>query len=222
MQRVIPAIIPRSRHHLDTMLEKTAAFSDEVQVDIVDGIFDDSVSWPYNTGTSLAESLSGVQFDTLSVGLDLMIQNPEESLEKWCGTGAQRVIVHIESTPHLSDILVFNGPRACHTALAFSNDADLGLLDSIDLASVDFIQLMGIAEIGEQGNAFDERVIPRIKEVKEKYPKLSIQIDGHVDQKTLPLLKKAGASRFIVGSAIWKSEHPEESYRELCQLAEKV
>jgi ribulose-phosphate 3-epimerase len=218
MSNVTPAIIPQSRRDLDTMLARAAAFADTVQIDIVDSVFAGPASWPYRDDAGLG-ALSGVDLRAFSAELDLMIANPEETLDAWLALHPARVVIHVESTAQLSLILSHAASRAYRLGLAFNNDTDLGLLSALDMAAVDYVQLMGIAEIGAQGKPFDERVLGRIAEVKRAYPALPVCIDGHVDGETLPRLRRAGADRFVIGSAIWGSADPAGAYRALSARA---
>jgi len=216
---IIPAVIPTSRHHLEVTVDLFASFSDTCQVDVVDGVFDDSVSWPFNVEEQLVETLKTVRFDELAVELDLMVQNPEETLDVWLSTKPTRIIVHVESTHKLDEIIKHASTHGYQLGLAFGNDTDLALLQEVDMAGVDIVQLMGIAEIGEQGNPFDERVLERIKIVKDMFPNLPVSIDGGVSLDAITRLKKAGADRFVSGSAILKSPEPSRAYKDLCRLA---
>ena len=216
---IIPAVIPTSRHHLDVTLESLSTFSEHVQVDVVDGSFAPVASWPYKEETDIRDTLGALTFDSMEVGLDLMIQSPEDTLELWRETHAARIIVHVESTNKLATILSHASHHSYKLGLAFNNDTNLDLLSDIDRYGVDFVQLMGIATIGEQGLPFDDRVVERIKTVKEKFPDMIVSIDGGVKEETLPLLRDAGADWFVSGSAILRAENPEAAYHTLSNLA---
>jgi ribulose-phosphate 3-epimerase len=86
----------------------------------------------------------------------------------------------------------------------------LGLDTPIDaiapfIHAVNFVQFMGIAKIGYQGQPFDERVICRIKNLRGAHSEVIISVDGGVNLETAPLLLEAGADRLVVGSAIFES-----------------
>lgn len=219
--RIVPAVIPSSRQQLDATLEILKGFASHVQVDIVDGVFANPTSWPYSEESGIEAALETLRFDDVSVEFDLMIQNPEETLDTWLKTKPSRIIVHIESTNNLDTVLAHAKVHEYELGLACNNDTDLGVLHEIDREAVDFVQLMGIAEIGSQGQPFDERVLERVREVKEAFPELPVSIDGGVNKETLPLLREAGADRFVAGSAILKADDPEAAYQELVQLAQQ-
>jgi len=219
MTKVIPAIIPTSRQHLEAMLEKVGTFTDTCQVDIVDGVFVGPASWPYSKMNDLETALATVSFDALAVSLDLMIQNPEEVLDTWLRTKPARMIVHVEAVTDLDAVLTHAETHGYQLGLAFNNTTDLSLLGTLDLAAVDFVQLMGIETIGKQGQPFDERVLSRIVYIKETYPDMPVSIDGAVSTETLPKLRRSGANRFVSGSAILCAPDAARAYRELSQLA---
>ena len=76
---------------------------------------------------------------------------------------------------------------------------------------VSLIQLMSIAEIGYHGRPFDERVLDKIKTLRDKFPSAIIQVDGGINLETGKLAIEAGANKLSVGNAIWKSEDILES-----------
>lgn len=217
---VIPAFIPESR---DTLLESVSQFVDvvpEIQIDLVDGVYAGNPSWPWNVHAPFEEvySLVHTLADSFSLEIDIMALAPEAFIEPLISARVQRLVIHAGSTDHLDDILAL---RNLHTkiGIALRNDMPLEILEDY-YDAVDFVQCMGIAEVGVQGNEFDGRVISRIAEIKAQYPALEISVDGHVTMYTLPLLKQAGATRFAVGSAILKDTHPLEAFHKIQQLAQ--
>ena len=81
------------------------------------------------------------------------------------------------------------------------------------MSNIDYVQCMGIDEVGSQGIPFDTKTIDKVRELRQKYPDLEIQVDGGINTENAKLLKEAGADRIIVGSAIWKSQNIIETIR---------
>jgi ribulose-phosphate 3-epimerase len=77
---------------------------------------------------------------------------------------------------------------------------------------------MSIGHIGFQGQAFDPKVIEKIKEVKEKYPSMIISIDGGVSLDIAKTLINAGANRLVIGSAIFGAEDVGEAISKFIEL----
>lgn len=216
MNKIIPAIIPESLEHLKATLESIAAFTNEVQIDIVDGVFVSFTSWPYKTAGEEVSDMKNL-IHGFSVEMDLMVENPEQVIESYLQAGVARIVVHLESVQNLNAILALKRTYDFQLGFSILNDTDISVLISA-IDSADYVQLMGIAKIGSQGQPFDTRVLTRVAELKTLYPNLPVSIDGSVQSETLPLLRNVGATRFVVGSAILKNENPAEAYRTLSTL----
>lgn len=215
MATIIPAIIPNSLAHLVETLELVAPFTHTVQIDIVDGKFVPFTSWPYHEGDSFDEFRACVAgFD---VEIDLMVQEPEMVIESYLKAGVSQVVVHLESTNNLAAIIAYKEQYNFKLGFSINNDTELSALDLV-IESADYVQLMGIAKIGSQGQPFDTRVLTRIAELKSMHPELMVSIDGSVNAESLPPLIQAGANRFVAGSSILAQEDPRVAYDALCRM----
>lgn len=211
MIEIIPAIIPKNVEDLKEKLEKVHKLARFVQVDVIDGKFAPRPSWPYGEGDkkSFQEIVSeekGLPFwEDFDFEADLMIENPEESIDDFIKAGFGRLVIHIESTKNLEKVISETRERGISVYLAQNIQTPTEELERwID--RIDGIQLMGISRIGFQGEPFDERVISKIKYLRERHPGLIISIDGGVSLQTAPRLISAGANKLVAGSAIFKSE----------------
>lgn len=217
--KIIPAIIPETKEHLLSSLEAIRSVSHEVQIDFVDGVYAGVPSWPFAHNTpyeECAETLREVA-RSFSLECDLMIREPLTSFDLYASI-AERVVLHWGSTAHIEDFLS-KRTDTLKVGIALTNEIPLvDIFPYVD--RIDFIQCMGIAEVGAQGHGFDPRVLPRIREIHEAYPTLEISVDGHVTMFTLPLLKDAGATRFMAGSSIFNTPNPAQAFLELQALAD--
>jgi ribulose-phosphate 3-epimerase len=233
MREIIPAVMPDSYEDLREKVRAVKDFVDLVQVDIMDGKFVPSKSWPYNSGGPsedeefklLMHQDEGLPYwDTTDYEFDLMIQEPEKHIDEWLPLGASRLIFHIESI--LDKDFFFRGELFNPQSRSIGEDKviEIGLainpdtsLDEIRpyIPLVDFVQVMGIAKIGYQGQAFDERVLTHINRLRVEYPNLIISVDGAVNNDTAKLLTDAGANRLVSGSAIFASDEPGEAIAHL-------
>ena len=215
MITIVPAIIPQSFSHLSSVFKEVGSFTHTVQIDIVDGVFVPFTSWPYTEHASPA-LLTNFTKD-FDIEIDLMADAPEGVAEEYLVAGVKRIVIHLESTQKLETIIALKKKYQFKLGLSILNDTDLSVLTSV-ITHADYVQLMGIQEIGSQAQPFDTRVIERITILKGMYPNLQISVDGSVNEKTLPLLIEAGATRFAVGSAILGAENPASAYAILCTL----
>jgi len=214
---IVPAIIPAD----ETAVKDFAArlsFSPELHLDLVDGKFVRAVSWPYQPvgdPQAVAQALAAY---TLEV--DLMVADSLAAASAWEAAGADRLVFHVETLTqaafaHYSEHssvsvgVSAHGATPLETLLAYAKTAD-------------FVQLMGIYEIGAQGCPFDDVVLDKIPAVQAAFPDLSITIDGSVNADTITQLYEAGADRFIVGSAISLQSDPQAAHAQLAALINRA
>jgi ribulose-phosphate 3-epimerase len=210
MSVIVPAIIPSSAQVLIELLPKLR-FASEIQIDVVDGVFVANKSWPYEPSGSPQEVKSVTDPFTLEV--DLMVKQPTIAGKAWEEAGADILVFHIESID-IANFELFVERSKVTIAVCADNDTPLeDLWPYAQLA--DAVQVMGIAQIGSQGQPFDERVLERIEKIKEQFPQLPITVDGSVSEETILRLKEAGADRFVSGSAIIEANDREVAYNKL-------
>lgn len=191
-----------------------------VQLDIMDGIFVPDSTWPYGSANdesfqALTSQQEGFPYwQELNYEIDLMVQEPEQVVAQWMECGAQRVIAHYASTEHIEDLLrqvqvcaVEDGAFRLNVefGLAIQPTDDISVLDAY-IDSIDFIQCMGIDQIGFQGQPFNEETVVQIRNLRQRFPQAILSVDGGVDFDTAPTLIEAGANRLVSGSAIFESD----------------
>jgi pentose-5-phosphate-3-epimerase len=72
------------------------------------------------------------------------------------------------------------------------------------------VQVMGIENIGFQGQGFAEKSLEIVKKLKKEFPNLKIYFDGGINEETIGEIKNAGVDIFCVGSFLTKSDNFEE------------
>src|SRR3989338_819460 len=221
---IVPAIIPKDFSDIPSKLELVKGVADTVQIDIVDGKFAPNKTWPYvgdhGEITSILQEQEGFPFwQDFDFEFDLMVSKPQEAVPFWVKAGASRVIVHIESIePDTLSDLIKEWKHVVDVGLAFKPATPIEGLETF-LHEVTFVQCMGNDRISFGGVPLDEAlVLPKIAELRKKYPELTISIDIGVNQSTAPRLIEAGANRLVAGSAVFGKDNPGEAIRELERL----
>ncbi len=222
---IIPAILPENEYELADKLGLIANLSKEVHVDVCDGLFTPEKSWPYAEREDWQKFLSITKQEEglphwrdFDFEVHLMIRKPEEVLERWFAAGVSKLIIHAEAAE----------PQAVENMAKFLDGrAELGLGVNLETptsaiekyaASINYVHLMSISEIGYQGSEFSEEIFDKIKEVKKNWPDLPISVDGGINEENIKELQKVGAERFVVGSAIFADGAVKENYKNLSDL----
>lgn len=231
---IVPAVLVPSKAELEQTLAKLVGLVDTVQIDIVDGKFIGPPTWPYASGgEEFAQMVAND--DMLPYGehfryeMDLMVSDPEQVSGIWVTAGATRILAHVESTNYLPRLITDLQVKYGHEkgfaldllsfGLALNIDTDNAVLEAF-IDNIDYVQFMGIATIGKQGQPFDPRVIQKIQAFKKRHPDMPVQVDGGVSLATAPALLSAGVDRLCVGSALVKKPDIKaelEKFNELVQ-----
>ncbi len=207
---IIPAILPKDYAELEDKASLVLGSVKTVQVDICDGQFVPNATWPYkrhdDTFDKLIKEEDGLPgWEKLNYEIDLMVNKAEEVVDEWVSAGATRVIVHAEMKGDLALAITKLKDRA-EIGLALNIETAIDVIEPFK-DEIQFVQCMGIDHIGFQGQKFDEEVINKIKEIKNRFPFLPISVDGGVSLESAPKLIDAGANRLVVGSAIFDSDN---------------
>lgn len=221
---IIPSAPFRSYESLQDLAYKCKGNTKRIQIDVCDGKYVKSVSWPFTefaradfeklaTKNDLDVYLP--QWEDLDYSVDLMSQHPEKLIPTFVAYGVNEVIVHYRS-------LSFGGRGSWGEILEMSKRYDLALVLAVDLKTElqDFlkfvqenseylagVQVMGIENIGFQGQDFDERSLEIVKILKKTFPNLPVYFDGGINEDTLKSIQEAGVDVFCIGSYLTKSEN---------------
>lgn len=229
MIEVIPAILVDNFIELKERLAQVANLVRTVQIDICDGKFVSTTSWPM--GSNNAESVESILneedglpfWDSVDFEFDLMVAKAHLQFEFFTRLGAKRLVFHLEAEGDTNQFNEFLEGIDMYTRENIDIGVAINTTTKIDdlkniICNIDFIQCMGIEKIGHQGEPFDQRVIDQIKTLRANYPELIISVDGSVDETTAPILVEAGANRLVVGSALMNNYDVRGMIKELENL----
>ncbi len=234
MVEIIPAILPEDFSDLEEKLSLVAGHAPLVHIDVTNSTLTPKSNWPYSGDQTeflkIVNEVEGFPFwEETKFEVHLMVKNPVEIIEDWILAGAERIILHIES---FSDESELSRTLAIMKNRFDKNNSHLGIevglavnmetkLEKVypHVEEADFIHLMSIEKIGEQGKSFDTKIFDRIKELKEKFKDTIISVDGGINLENAPELIEAGATRLVIGSAIFASPDPEESLLDFQEIS---
>ena len=173
MIEIIPAILPKDFKEIENKLEQVRGLARMVQIDICDGAYVTSKTWPYTTDEEVFQSIvdqeRGMPFwEDMEFEFDLMIKNPYEKIQNYISLGAKRLIIHLNSAPKEELLHIMADFGKTSDALA-PFDIDLGLAitsrENVELLEpyindISFVQVMGIQNVGFQNQSFEFFQLP--------------------------------------------------------------
>ena len=199
MIKIVPAILEKDCVGLKKRIEETSKYFSYVQIDAVDGIFVDKITFPYlekgviNDKEDLEINI-GFEVDGMSV-------KPLEAINFWKPKGMSRYILHIHACEDYPSVVRQIHEMGIKVGIAILPSDDVGCIEKV-IDYIDGVQCMGIREVGAQGQPFADEVLTLIARIKIKYPHLPIGVDGSVNADTICPLIKAGATSLSIGSAL--------------------
>ncbi|HUX81099.1 MAG TPA: hypothetical protein VMV38_02145 [Candidatus Paceibacterota bacterium] len=217
MSLVTPAVLPVSREDLEKKIARFVGIPavTRIQIDTVDGKFATPASWPYVAPEEMRDLIrDGVLLPTqeqIEYEIDLMCLDALSAAGNWLALGASRLTFHAESAIDIGRLLASAikqfGTDAVSFGLALNVTSDVALLE-VSLAHISYVQFMGIATIGRQGQPFDRRVLEKIRLFRSRHPEIPVQVDGGVSLDTARELLALGVSTLIAGSSLLRASDP--------------
>ena len=204
MVEIAPSMLGADFGRMKYSAELVAPHSAYLHMDVMDGHFVTNLTM----GPDLVMSLNGIA----PLDVHLMVTDPTNFIEDFKDSGAEIISVHVEANDPLKALKLIkeNGLKA-GIAINPSTDED-SIKPFIDYA--DLILVMSV-EPGYCGQKFHEDSIQRVKKYKELYPSKIIEVDGGVSPSNSKKLVEAGADLLVAGSAIFKSEDPISTIKQM-------
>ena len=173
-----------------------------IQIDVMDGRFVPNI----NFGPGVVAAIRPIT--SMFLDVHLMIVEPEKYIEDFVKAGADQIIVHQETCPHLHRTLQSIREHGIKSGVTLNpaTPADM-IQDVLELA--DFVQVMGVNP-GFGGQQFIHSQLDKIRVLKsmldERGLDVPVGIDGGVDTETAPLIVEAGATVLIAGSSVYNTK----------------
>jgi len=240
MVEIIPAIIAKSFDELKEKIKLVEPYVKTVQLDVMDGVFVPSSTWPFVAGASQDKSLEKEieDLDTdIFLEAHLMIENPHRVLNEWLNSKVGRVILHWEAIEkiHNHELLPYetqidakfpisNLSREVHRCgkqfgVAINPPTPISVLDNF-INEIDLVLLMSVNP-GLAGQEIKEEVIPKIVALRQRYPDVKIEVDGGVNPQNILKLVQAGADFLVMGSAIFSRSNIQLAIKEAYEAINK-
>ncbi len=216
--KVLPAVLEKNSVEAWKKMEMFDSIAPEIQLDVLDGKLVDKISYPY-CGLSLKERFGFFRsLKSSELEIHLMLEENMDFINRFPALLdlAKRVVLQIESRDaELALKTLKNKGLIVGASIMMETETEL-LSGYIEL--LDYVQFMSISKIGVQGSSFDPRVLDRIRKFRQKYPEMELAADGGVSPDNMQLLLEAGVRRLAVGSAIFKTEDPVATWKDMSEF----
>jgi len=214
--RIVPSAPFKGYQEIESLARKSVGKVSRIQIDMCDGHYVNSLSWPF---TEYGKNFKTVQGDVylpnwedLEYTADLMVERPEQYIESCVEWGFDEIIIHFRSLNPENFLDISQKCQKYEMRLYLAIDKKTDFEQFLQFAKINRKQLtgfqvMGIENIGHQGQEFWEGSLSLVKSLKECFPEKTIMFDGGINEETFIEVAKAGVDIFCVGSYLTHSDY---------------
>ena len=184
--QIIPTIIAKNQKDIDSIVNKLNKYFKHFQLDIMDGKFVKNRSNWFKLKLNKKYSYEA----------HLMVDNPEEYIKKNYNS-FDVLIANFEKVKNPKSLIQF--VKSKKKKIGFALNPETSVMHLMPYwKDLDRILILSVHP-GKYGADFIPETLEKIKMLRMEFKKY-IEVDGHMNPKTIRLCKKAGANLFAVGS----------------------
>ena len=173
-----------------------------IHCDIMDGHFVPNISYGPMIVSAARKAAPEAFLD-----VHLMIEDPDQYVEKFVQSGADLIAVHYEACPHLHRSIQNIKKFGVMAGVAVNPATPLSVVEPL-LGEVDLLLIMSVNP-GFGGQSFIEHSYKKLEEAVEIREKNGygylIEVDGGVNLKNISKVHKAGADILVAGSSVFSA-----------------
>lgn len=213
MIQVAPSILAADFLHLEKDVEIVNEYADLFHLDIMDGVFVPNISFGFPVVEAIAKKARK------PMDVHLMIVHPENYVERFAKVGASYISFHYEAArENAEEIIEKIQALGVKAGIVINPDCPVQAIFPL-LPKVDYVLIMSVFA-GFGGQKFIPESLERARTVREKLDSLGrrdipIEMDGGIGPANAAEVIRAGVQMLVAGSAVFKSENPQETIKAL-------
>ncbi len=200
--KIAPSVLAADFTRLGEEINRVSK-ADYIHLDIMDGHFVPNISFGHELVAAL-RPLSSVPFD-----VHLMMDHPLFYIPSVVRAGADLITFHVECSDSISETIdaIHQGGAKAGLVLKPGTPVETlwPWLDRIDMV------LVMTVEPGFGGQKFMPAMMDKVRAIKERAPQMLIEVDGGVNDATIPQCVEAGVDICVAGTGVFRAEYAEEA-----------
>ena len=200
--KIAPSVLAADFTRLGEEINRVSK-ADYIHLDSMDGHFVPNISFGHELVAAL-RPLSSVPFD-----VHLMMDHPLFYIPSVVRAGADLITFHVECADSISETIdaIHQGGAKAGLVLKPGTPVETlwPWLDRIDMV------LVMTVEPGFGGQKFMPDMMDKVRAIKERAPQMLIEVDGGVNDATIPQCVEAGVDICVAGTGVFRAENAEEA-----------
>lgn len=218
MKKIAPSILSADFSRLGEEIRAVeAGGADYIHIDVMDGHFVPNIT----IGPLVVDAVRKVTDLTLDV--HLMIEHPDRYIPDFAAAGADIIVVHAETCPHLHRTVQLIKSLGKRAGVSLNPATPINALEHI-VDELDLVLLMTVNP-GFGGQSFIESCVPKIHAMRSMLDRrgleAELEVDGGVKTDNIARISHAGADVFVAGSAVFGSSDYTATISDLKRLAKE-
>jgi len=174
-----------------------------LHMDVMDGHFVPNITMGAPILKCVHQSIPGIFMDC-----HMMVAEPEKWVDDIAKAGGAMYCFHLEAAKDPLKLIDHIHSTGMKAGVAISPDTPSNAITD-DMANAADMLLVMTVYPGKGGQKFIEGCIPKVAELRERFPEKDIEVDGGVGPSTVNACAHAGSNVIVAGTAIFGAENPE-------------
>jgi len=187
-----------------------------LHMDIMDGHFVPNITMGAPILSCVSKGVPGIFMDC-----HMMVAQPEKWVDDIADAGGALYCFHIEATSDPLPLIDAIHAKNMKAGVAISPDTPSSAITDEIAAAADMLLVMTVYP-GRGGQKFLDRCVPKVSELRARFPDKDIEVDGGVGPKTIDVCADAGSNVIVAGTAIFGASNPEEVIATLKSTVDKA
>ncbi|KIP12498.1 hypothetical protein PHLGIDRAFT_20963 [Phlebiopsis gigantea 11061_1 CR5-6] len=139
----------------------------------------------------------------------MMVSEPEKWVNDIADAGGALYCFHLEATADPLSLIHSIHERKMRAGVAISPDTPSDAISEEVGEAADMLLVMTVYP-GRGGQKFLDRCVPKVTELRSRFPDKDIEVDGGVGPKTIDICANAGSNVIVAGTAIFNDASPDK------------